>query len=797
MSRQQLNEDPAPKVAMNILQSLNVIDFSTGIAGAYASKLLADAGADVIKVEPVGGDPLRRRAVYGEALDGNDSALFRFLNASKRSIVGGSEDESIRALVREADLVIESDVPAGIDIASWRQSFPDLTVLSVTPYGRVGPWADRPATEFTVQAEGGSIAWRGRVDEVPFQVGGRLIEWCAGLFGAVGALAAVIRARVTGLGEHVDASWLAAATFASTLGLAVEHSFSGKPELSDAARVLECPSIEPTKDGFVGFMTGTRQQFDDFLLMIERDDLLGNESWAVGPMRYRRVDEWNELTRPWFASHTTDEIVELASALRIPVARVNSGQTVLAEEQFTVRNAFGPSPDGEFVQPMPSYKIDCIRPCPRGRAPRLGQHQGAAFEKPHRRSASSTGASPFEGLKVIDATAVWAGPSVGHLFGALGADVIHVESIQRPDMIRGAAMSHRDDPNWWEWSPSFFQINTNKRDLTLDLGSAQGRDLFEKLIRTCDVLVENFSPRVFDSFGFTRERVKELNPNAVFVRMPAFGLDGPWRDNVGMAQTMEQMSGLAWVTGHADGDAPRIPRGPCDPIAGYHAAFATLVALWARIHSGSGAFVEAAMVEAALNVTAELTVEYGAYGKLIERDGNRSHDAAPQGLYACQGFEQWLALSVCTDAQWEALRQLLGSPQWTDDPALATLEGRRAAHDRIDVELQSWARDRDLNAAVDVLVAAGIPAGRATDPRLTGTHPQLAALGFFEEVDHPVVGSHPVSTLPFRYSSVDKWIHQPAPTLGQHSREILRDLLGVDDPQIDDLERRRVTGTTL
>ncbi|KWX67098.1 hypothetical protein ASJ79_23005 [Mycobacterium sp. NAZ190054] len=215
------------------------------------------------------------------------------------------------------------------------------------------------------------------------------------------------------------------------------------------------------------------------------------------------------------------------------------------------------------------------------------------------------------------------------------------------------------------------------------------------------------------------------------------------------------------------------------------------------MHSGSGAFVEAAMVEAALNVTAELTVAYGAYGTLIVRDGNRSADAAPQGLYACRGFEQWLALSVSTDAHWDALRQLLGSPAWADDPALATLEGRRADHDRIDVALQAWAQDQDLDDAVEVLVAAGIPAGRATDPRLTGAHPQLAALGFFEEVDHPVAGSHPVSTLPFRYSTVDRWIRRPAPTLGEHSHEILRDLLDLDDSQIDDLERRRVTGTTL
>ena len=204
------------------------------------------------------------------------------------------------------------------------------------------------------------------------------------------------------------------------------------------------------------------------------------------------------------------------------------------------------------------------------------------------------------------------------------------------------------------------------------------------------------------------------------------------------------------------------------------------------------------MVEAALNAAAEQLVEFTAYGRLMQRDGNRAPEAAPQGLYPCKdsapGHEHWIALSIVTDAQWRALTHVLGEPLWATDPALDTLAGRRALHDDIDRELRPWIAARPLDGLVDKLLAAGIPAGRVRDPRQTSDHPQLAARRFYEEVLHPLVGSQPTPTLPFRYASVDHWLRNPAPTLGQHSREILLEL-GVAPDEIDQLEADHVIGT--
>lgn len=189
---------------------------------------------------------------------------------------------------------------------------------------------------------------------------------------------------------------------------------------------------------------------------------------------------------------------------------------------------------------------------------------------------------------------------------------------------------------WWEWGPVFLCSNNNKRGVSVELSTEAGRAIALELVAASDLVIENFSPRVMTNFGLGWDAVRAANPRAIMVRMPAFGLDGPWRDRVGFAQTMEQATGMAWMTGHADGP-PVIPRGVCDPIAGLHAAFAAVAALVIRDRDGSGMHVESTMVEAALNVAAEMMLEYSRNGIAMRRNGNRGPGACPQGVYRCRG----------------------------------------------------------------------------------------------------------------------------------------------------------------
>jgi len=784
---------------MRGLSGVRVVDLSSGIAGAYATKLMADAGADVIKVESAAGDPLRCWSATGADLKGNDSAFFQFLHTSKRSVVGAPNDPEVERLVASANLVVESFHPRDFDAEALLASHPGLVLLSITPFGRQGPYANRPATEFTVQAESGSTASRGLPTDPPIFAGGRIGEFVGGTFASVAALAAVRRGQQTGHGEHVDFSLAEVMNIAGTTYADLFHSMSGRPAPDGPVRTVEIPSIEPTKNGWVGFNTNSRQQYQDFLLLIERTDLLGDEELARIDGRWARRDEWNEIVRSYTTQHTTEDIVEKASALRIPVAPVNNGQQVLEHIHFKERGVFVKNPGGGFRQPRPPYLLDGSGPRPLAPAPTLGEHTGQIEPRDPGRPAprGKTAELPLKGIRVLDATAWWAGPSMTEMLGYLGAEVIHLEAIQRPDGMRmtgGMFMGTYED--WWECSPIYLGANINKKGLTLNLADPEGLALAKRLIAECDVFVENFSPRVVENFGLDWEQVHAEAPRTIMIRMPAFGLSGPWRDNVGFAQTMEQMTGLAWLTGHVH-DQPRIQRGPCDPLAGMHAAFACLVGLAERDATGHGHLLECTMVEGALNAASEQIVEWSAYGNLMEREGNRSPWAAPQNIYACRGEEQWLALSVESDAQWDALIGVLGTPAWTQDPALATHVGRRAAHDLLDAELGRYLAARDLTPTIEALVEAGVPAAPVADARVASMHPQFRARKFHETFDHPSVGQHPVATVPFRYRSVDHWVRSAAPRMGEHNHDVLSGILGLSDAEIAVLEEKAVIGTRL
>jgi crotonobetainyl-CoA:carnitine CoA-transferase CaiB-like acyl-CoA transferase len=206
------------------------------------------------------------------------------------------------------------------------------------------------------------------------------------------------------------------------------------------------------------------------------------------------------------------------------------------------------------------------------------------------------------------------------------------------------------------------------------------------------------------------------------------------------------------------------------------------------------------MVESALNVAAEQVVEWSAYGNLMEREGNRSPLAAPQGLYPCAGgmpgMEKWLALSVASDEQWRALRSALGDPEWATDSTFDSRVGRRRGHDLIDEHLRDWTRQHERADVATELRALGIPASEVADPcRLIQTNPQLASRSYFETPRHPVVGAMPVPSLPFRYASIDRWLRTPAPTLGQDNEKVLCGILGLTTAELRDLETEGVIGT--
>jgi crotonobetainyl-CoA:carnitine CoA-transferase CaiB-like acyl-CoA transferase len=381
----------------------------------------------------------------------------------------------------------------------------------------------------------------------------------------------------------------------------------------------------------------------------------------------------------------------------------------------------------------------------------------------------------------------------------LGAEVIHVESTRRPDGTRLIAGIPVTVDQWWEKSPIFSALNTNKKGLTLDLQTSAGRDVLRRLIATVDVIVENFTPRVLDQIGLDFAAVQAIRPDAILLRMPGFGLDGPWRDNPAFAYVIEAASGVSWLTGYPD-RTPYEPYSIGDPNAGIHAANALLIALEFRRSTGQGVMIEAAMIDAALNIAAEQVVEYSAYGELLQRAGNRGPVAAPQNLYRTAEVDEfgrldsWVAIAVADDEQWAGLCEALGRPQWALDEKLSTAAGRRASHDLIDDHLSAWCEDRGGDDIVECLWEAGVPVGKVMQPHRQTEIPQLQFRGFFEDVGHPVNESVPHSTVPVRFSAgPDRFHLNPAPLLGEHNHQVLAEL-GLNDDEIAELESEGVIG---
>jgi crotonobetainyl-CoA:carnitine CoA-transferase CaiB-like acyl-CoA transferase len=801
--------------AASPLEGYLVVDLSSGIAGAYCTRLLADGGAAVVKVEPPGGDALRRLTAAGALLaDGRDAPLFSYLAGGKQSVILGPDGQRAAAdldeLLDRAHAVVWSPGAAdtvadgtagGLTPASLLSAHPHLAVAAITPFGLDGPWRDRPATEFTIQAWSGGIVGlgRGAPDRAPVHVGGQVGEWLSGAYAAVGIQAAWARARQTGTGQLIDLSMLEVSVLCLSYYPVTFFETLGRPWRTE--RSLFQPGVAAAKDGLVAIGCGTAQQWFDLCVMV------GHPEWIdrtppvrIGEQAARAAPQLRE----WIAGRTVEEITGLAAAFRIPSAPVSSGETITGLEHMRERGVFRRAPSGEFLQPAGPYRLlpDVLRPA--RPAPRAGQHTGTwrdtAAAARARPCGSAAGTElPYAGLRVLDLTAFWAGPSATHVLAMLGAEVIHVESTTRPDGARMIAGIPVTEDQWWEKCPIFRALNTNKKGVTVDFQTERGRELLRKLIAASDVLVENYTPRVLDQIGLDYEQVRALRPDIVMVRMPGFGLTGPMRDNPAFGYVIEDAAGLTWLTGHPDA-SPVEPYTLGDPNAGLHALNGLLLALEHRRRTGEGVLVEAAMVEAAVSIAAAQPIEYSASGTVLQRDGNRGPLAAPQNLYLSADTDEfgrldaWVAVAVATDQQWAALAGALGDPAWAADPGLSTIAGRRARHDDIDEHLGAWCATRTRDEIVESLWAAGVPVAKVLQPHRQAELPQLQARGFFEVTEHPVGPPARQSTIPMRLSDGPARFHRsPAPLLGEHNHEVLGEL-GVDAAEIADLEAAGIIG---
>lgn len=786
------------------LDRLRVLELGGEIAAPYATKLLAELGADVCKVEPSGGDPLRAWGPFPRDADADPDeggGLFRYLNGGKRSaVVDLDEPEGVAWLVAAAagaDLLVESLGAAeleriGASPEALHRANPKLAIVRISDFGQRGPYAGIPTSGLTVQALGGWVSSHGVPGQPPVQVGARIHEYAAGAFAAAAALTACEAVRNGTPSVLVDLSVIEC--LVGTLpypNLVLEDTLgAGLPP--PQARWFPLPGIRRCKDGWVGINALTGQHFLDACAFLgveefgERQQELSNG----GPL----LDEFFARIQPWLDSQPAQEIVEVSQAFRVPAAPVGDGSMLLDYEQFRARPFF--VEEGGATMPGAPFRLSATPSMRRGKAPRRGESGPPVTVGPSaaERDPLAQPRLPFSGLRVVDLGTFWAGPYCTMYLGALGADVVKIESRRRPDGFRFSGAFPQMGDDWYDRGGIFAGTNLGKRDVTLELSTEAGRDLLLRLVEGADVVLENFSARVVDQFGIGWEQLRQVRSDLIMVRMPGFGLEGPWRDYVGWAMVIEQATGMASVTGPRD--LPMHPGGLADPVIGMHAAVAVQAAIEHRARTGEGQLIEVAQLETGANVTAELVLEWSMRETTRARDGNRDRDAAPQGVYPCRSdgpVPDWVALTIADDDQWRALVVEIGKAEWFGEEGHGTVERRRARHDEIDGGITAWTRGLTADDVVRRLRPFGIPVARVLQvPDIPGD-PQLQAREYFQTLDHAKTGIRSYPGWPMQFSFRPSHHRFGAPTLGQHNRDVLGEL-GLSAAVIDRLEAEGVIG---
>ncbi|MCC7366025.1 MAG: CoA transferase [Dehalococcoidia bacterium] len=395
---------------------------------------------------------------------------------------------------------------------------------------------------------------------------------------------------------------------------------------------------------------------------------------------------------------------------------------------------------------------------------------------------------PLAGVRVADLSMMWAGPYATRILAEMGAEVLKIESPRAWDNIR-TLVPQENAPEPWNSAFYFNDYNRDKKSVTLDLAQARGREVFLDLIRHCDVLIENYRADVMENLGLTYDVVTQYRPDLVMVSMAGFGKTGPERDYVGFGPIIEQMAGLASKTGFPEDGIPMktgISYG--DPVAGIAAVGAVVLGLIQRRKTGRGTWVDLAQRETMAAQIGEAFVAASLRGEDPVRRGNRSARWAPQGVYRCAGTEQWLAVSVRSDTEWDALAGVIGAAELAGLP----LDQRRARHDELDARIEAWTAAQDPQDAMEALQAAGVPAGRVLDTLAIHDDKHLTARGYWVDLPHPKSPPWRQPSTSWRMLEANPQLRRHAPLFGEHTREVLSSLLGLTATDLAALESAQV-----
>lgn len=785
---------------MNPLTGIRVLELSRDVPAAYCGRQFAAWGADVLVVEPPGGSPVRR--LHPFAPDGG-SQVWANVSANKRSI--GLEDLAeggLAGLIARADvLVTDYDdaalAPLGLSLSGLHARHPSLCMVSITAFGFDGPYAGFASSELIIQALSGYLGLNGLMGEPPLRAPGRIVSYAVGVNAFIGALAAYFKRERTGAGDLVEVSGME--TLASIIPfLRVQYMGGDKQReggTEAGVRILPCA------DGWISLMPVSQPPATHLCAVLDIPEADMPSDLAAGGY-HERVRRAVEFYSTYTRRKTVDEVFHGLEARGVTCGKVMSLQDLLQSDQLASRGFFrhGAAPERRgvgYVGPAGRLGASDILPPAPARAIAPADLDWPAPRPPR---AAASDQLPLAGVRVLDLTQAWIGPFATLIFADLGAEVVKIESHRRPDVWRQASPQPvaitEVKAEKVNSSHYFNSVNRNKRDLALDLRSPEGKDLFLRLARDADVVAENYTAHVMSRFGLDYRVLSQVNPGLVMMSSSGFGKTGPWSDYKTNGSAIEALAG--WDALHRyPGGAP-ILMGfyQADAICGLQMAALTLVCLIRRQRTGTGDSIDGAMLDASVGYLGDLILQAQA-GEVVEALGNRSADMSPHGVFPCQGEDRWIAIAVPDDRAWRALCEVAGCPDALKDPRFATLEGRLLHQDILDASLAEWSRAFDADDLMSALQAAGVPAGVVRSAREGLDEPHLTARDWFKAMTHPDLGTHKYNGFPWRFTDCQLVATRPPPRLGEHSEEVLRELLSLSQAEIDELKAKDVTGAVL
>jgi crotonobetainyl-CoA:carnitine CoA-transferase CaiB-like acyl-CoA transferase len=783
--------------AGRVLRGLRVLDLASDAPGRYCARLLADAGAEVIRLIP------SARPERGPAL-ATEKALQLYVDRGKMLVRRHSEAD-LGSLCSAADVIVHDslygDSPWKLDFDGLRERHPGLISLSITPFGESGPQAGWKGDDLIAVGTGGlAHATPGLPDfskdldeEPPLRPDALVGELVSGLHGAVGVLLALFARAQDGRGQHVEVSMqqVVAALMPWDINLwTFGRTIVGRQQV----RAHLAPnSYLPGGDNWFVIVAFTEAHWQSLLEIMGNPDWAESELFANGIARGENSDalepllvDWLKTQSPWkFLEEVQKRGVPSTPALELPDALKNDhirsrsvlvkttleshGETVLPGDVFII--------NGRRRDALPGPREASLESLTESWTSSLGGS----------RVSSDGGRLPLEGVRIVDFSQFVAMPLAGEWLALMGAEVLLIES-------RTSLLSRRWAPFAGEPSPDtcglFINLNLGKKSVTINLRTAEGIDLAKRLIGQADMVLENFSPGTMQKLGLGYEELRRIKDDISMVSLPAFGSTGPWRNYVSFHSGVAALSGFAAVTGY-EGSHPRIVGAVTpDTIAASYCLLAALQALHHQRKTSKGLHIEIAMSETLQSLMPEAIAAYGLAGEAERRLGNRHRWKSPHGIYRCKGDDAWVAISVANDEQWNGLCHVLGRPALAGQYGSA--EKRKYAEPTLDILIRDWTSGLTPDEAAARLQEAGVPAGKVANARDLVEDPHLLQRGAVVTVTHPKAGPHPVIGVPWHLHLAPPVVYRHAPLVGDGNEYAFGKLLGLTDAEIAKLVEAQV-----